>query len=134
MKTVHGVDRPVPVPHQDRDTSTDSNSEAGSWSYHWRGKGWLMIASSKWEVLGYGSVPADVGADRTNNEGHAIDWAVTYFAKTLFTPEGIDIYTRPGAKIPGALVEQIKKELKAVGDKSFQRLADDLFLVTHDDQ
>ena len=40
-------------------------------------KGWLMIASSKWQVLGYG-------------EG----WAITYFAKTLFTPAGIDIYIR----------------------------------------
>ncbi|GAD99757.1 conserved hypothetical protein [Paecilomyces variotii No. 5] len=133
VKTVHGVNRPVSMPHQDRDTSTNSNPEAGSWSYHWRGKGWLMIVSSRWEVLGYGSVPGAVGADCTNSDGHSIDWAVTYFAKTLFTPEGIDIYARPSTELPGALVEQIKKEMKAIGDEPFQRLVDDLFLVTHDD-
>ncbi|KAF8593086.1 hypothetical protein BDV93DRAFT_530017, partial [Ceratobasidium sp. AG-I] len=48
-------------------------------SYHWRGKGWLMIASSQWQVLGY---------------DERAGWAVTYFSKTLFTPAGMDLYVR----------------------------------------
>ncbi|KAJ9297507.1 hypothetical protein DTO271G3_4282 [Paecilomyces variotii] len=132
VKTVHGVDRPVYMSgqRQDRDNANgDSDVEAGSWAYHWRGKGWLMIASSKWEVLGYGS--ADGGG--MGVEGQSVDWAVTYFAKTLFTPEGIDIYSRPSTKLPATLIEEIKKGLKAIGDESFQRLVGDLFLVTHDE-
>ncbi len=43
--------------------------------YQWRGKGWLRIASSQWEVLGYGE-----------EEG---GWCVTFFQKTLFTPAGV---------------------------------------------
>lgn len=142
VKTVHGVDRPVFMSGQRQDldkhgnASSDSDAEAGSWAYHWRGKGWLMIASSKWEVLGYGSVSgdADGGGGGMGDEGQWIDWAVTYFAKTLFTPEGIDIYSRPSVKLPATLVEQIKKGLKAAGDESFQRLVEDLFLVTHDER
>ena len=49
-------------------------------AYGWRGKGWLKIASSQWEVLGSGE-----------EEG---GWAVTFFQKTLFTPIGIDVYAR----------------------------------------
>src|ERR1700753_470148 len=41
-KTVRGVDTPA------------EGAGAAGWAYDWRGKGWLMIASSHWEVLGYG--------------------------------------------------------------------------------
>ncbi|ETN39378.1 uncharacterized protein HMPREF1541_05601 [Cyphellophora europaea CBS 101466] len=57
QKTVRGVDSP------------DPHVAA---AYNWRGRGWLKIASSHWEVLGWGE-----------EEG---GWAVTFFAKTLFTP------------------------------------------------
>lgn len=94
-KTVKGIEAP-------RETVE------GAW--RWRGKGWLMIASSDWEVLGYGrptsfstsssTTPApnpDPNADRDGEgemERKEDDWVVTYFAKTLFTPSGIDVYCR----------------------------------------
>jgi len=38
----------------------------------------------KWEILGYGE---------TEMDGVKEKWAVTYFEATMFTPQGIDIYT-----------------------------------------
>ncbi|KAK8107909.1 uncharacterized protein PG998_009922 [Apiospora kogelbergensis] len=74
-KTVAGVDKPDPtVPA----------------SWNWRGKGWLVIASSHWEVLGWGERPL---TSASAPGGGVERWAVTWFAATLFTPEGVDIYT-----------------------------------------
>jgi len=47
-------------------------------TYTWSGRGRLRVASSRWQILGYG-----------HKEG---SWVVTYFQKSLFTPTGIDIY------------------------------------------
>ncbi|OXB39859.1 hypothetical protein J007_00281 [Cryptococcus neoformans] len=52
-------------------------------TFDWKGKGLLFFVHSHWEVLGYGK---DVE--------QGLEWAVTYFSKTLFTPAGIDIYVR----------------------------------------
>lgn len=141
MKTVHGIDRPVfgsgPQQQKDRNKNDclngDSDHEGGSWGYHWRGTGWLVIASSRWEVLGYGSVPvAGADVDGTTSKVESVDWAVTYFAKTLFTPAGIDIYSRPSVKLPERLFEEIKKRLKTTGLEAVEQLVEELFLVKHD--
>ncbi|GAP87921.1 hypothetical protein SAMD00023353_1600780 [Rosellinia necatrix] len=72
VKRVLGVEKPDPaVP--------------GAWN--WRGRGLLMIASSHWEVLGWGERPLAGG------EGGVERWAVTWFAPTLFTEEGLDLYS-----------------------------------------
>jgi len=84
-------------------------------SYKWRGKGWLKIASSKWQVLGYG-------------EG----WAVTYFAATLFTPAGVDIYSRTEEGISKELYNDIYGKLREL-DGDFQKLAEALFEVKRGD-
>ncbi|EAL23603.1 hypothetical protein CNBA2500 [Cryptococcus deneoformans B-3501A] len=52
-------------------------------TFDWKGKGLLFFVHSHWEVLGYGK---DVE--------QGLEWAVTYFSRTLFTPAGIDIYVR----------------------------------------
>ncbi|KAH8598282.1 hypothetical protein B0O99DRAFT_507198 [Bisporella sp. PMI_857] len=62
-KEIHGVDTP---------------DGQGGWD--WRGKGWLKVASSHWEVLGWGE-----------REGER--WVVTWFAPSMFTPAGLDIYS-----------------------------------------
>lgn len=103
-KEVHGVDTPSPaVPA----------------AYDWRGKGWLKIASSHWEVLGYGSHAGQ-------------DWAVTYFAKTLFTPAGIDIYSRAKEGLSDELVKEIKEGLTKVEDPGFGKLASEIFEIQND--
>jgi len=128
VKTVRGVDKPFTVGSEssERDDNGGNNDmglagdEArASLGYNWRGKGWLMIASSKWEILGYG-----------DEEGGANRWVVTYFAKTLFTPAGVDFYSRNGALKPETL-ESIKAGLDMLGGE-IARLASEIFEVKMD--
>src|ERR1043165_818286 len=48
-------------------------------AFTWKGKGLLAIAKSEWEI-------------RLLDEQN--EWAVIWFSKTLFTPEGVDIISR----------------------------------------
>ena len=101
VKTVNGVDKA-------------SGPDVGAWD--WRGKGWLMIASSHWEVLGHGQRGAD-------------EWAVTYFAKTLFTPAGIDIYSRSNEGLSKDTLEAIRDALGRIDDPNVNQLAGEMFEV-----
>lgn len=93
--------------------------ERASLGYKWRGKGWLAIASSQWEILGYGE------ESETQNS-----WVVTYFASTLFTPAGVDFYSRKG-QLRGETVEEIKKALEGLGG-DVKELAGKVFDVKWD--
>ncbi|KIV95114.1 hypothetical protein PV10_02803 [Exophiala mesophila] len=86
-------------------------------AYSWRGRGFLKLASSHWQILGYGD--EDGG------------WVVTYFQKTLFTPAGIDLYARRKGGLSDELLEQIRGEISAINDKNVTRLADLLFPIHH---
>lgn len=118
VKTIHGVDKPFDVPNT-APTVDVGGGEAASLAYTWRGKGWLMIASSKWEILGCGE------EEETGNS-----WAVTYFAKTLFTPEGVDFYSRKGNLAPKT-VESIKAALVELGG-NVAKLGGEVFEVRLD--
>ncbi|KAK6538821.1 hypothetical protein TWF694_010386 [Orbilia ellipsospora] len=76
VKSIHGIDYPL----------TENPTDL---SYKWRGRGWLMIASSRWQVVGYG------GRDVKEVDGvlEGVEWVLTFFEKSLFTPAGIDIMT-----------------------------------------
>lgn len=90
VKTVSGADT----------TSAAGDAATGSWD--WRGKGLLAFVTSHWEVLGWG--------ERADGER----WAVTWFAPTLFTKEGVDLYSdRQGGMSP-ALAEEILTGLKGL--------------------
>ena len=103
LKTVKGVDTPhITVPG----------------AYQWRGKGWLKVASSQWEVLGWGE--EDGG------------WVVTFFQKTLFTPAGIDVYARRKGGLSADLLDKIRDEMKRVGDHEFAKLTKEMFEIRHD--
>jgi hypothetical protein len=101
-KRVEGVDTP------------DAETVA---AYSWRGRGLLKIASSHWQVLGYGE--EDGG------------WAVTFFEKTLFTPAGLDIYARRKGGLSEELLDQIKGEIRAIETPSVKRLAELIFEIKH---
>jgi hypothetical protein len=103
LKSIHGIDTP---------------NQTFPGSYDWRGKGWLKIASSHWEVLGYGA-----------EEG---GWAVTYFAKTLFTPAGIDVYAKEKGGLSAQLVQQIQNEMKKIEDDNFRKMLEGIFAIKHD--
>jgi hypothetical protein len=116
ISTVKGVDKPF---LSDDAATEGTDGQRASLGYNWRGKGWLMIATSKWEVLGYG-----------DEEGSGNKWVVTYFAKTLFTPAGVDFYSRSGPLQPGT-VEGIKEGLKGLGG-DVAKLAEQVFEVAMD--
>ena len=103
VHTVHGVDK-------------SSGETRDTWD--WRGSGWLKIASSHWEVLGWGD-EGGTGADNS--------WVVTYFAKTLFTPAGVDVYSRRQQGLSQDTVQQIKAVLIAIEGQEFRALAESLF-------
>ncbi|KAM3513551.1 hypothetical protein MY11210_002838 [Beauveria gryllotalpidicola] len=86
LKTVAGVD-----------TRSDVD---GGWD--WRGKGWLFFVSSHWEVLGCGETPA---GER---------WAVTWFAPTLFTREGVDVYSSRREGVSEAVYAEISRALRGM--------------------
>ncbi|EXJ90798.1 hypothetical protein A1O1_03902 [Capronia coronata CBS 617.96] len=86
-------------------------------TYSWRGRGWLRIASSHWQVLGWGE-----------EEG---DWMVTYFQSTLFTPAGVDIYSRRKGGLSPELVDQITEEIRNIKDRKVSRLAWFIFPILH---
>lgn len=130
VSTVKGTDKPFPiadapatrglVEHADTapPPTSSSGEELASLGYNWRGKGWLMIASSKWEILGYGD-------EETGNS-----WVVTYFAKTLFTPAGVDFYSRKG-QLTSTTVEGIKEAIKGLGG-DVAKLGGEVFEVAYD--
>lgn len=67
--------------------------------FRWRGRPWyLRWTTSDWCVLDYDPACAA--------------WAVTYFAATLFTPAGIDLYARDAEPEP-AVVAEIEAKLAA---------------------
>ena len=82
--------------------------KGGESAFVWRGKGILVLLSSKWDLL----YMSPDGA-----------WALTHFEKTAFTAEGHDVITR--AEV---MDDQVKKEvqakLKELGlEKVMERLA-----------
>ncbi|KAI5207808.1 hypothetical protein E4T39_01666 [Aureobasidium subglaciale] len=108
LHTIHGVDK-----------ASGGVGVTDVWD--WRGKGWLMIASSHWEVLGW----ADMGASQDS-------WVVTYFAKTLFTPAGIDFYSRRKEGLSEQTVQDIKTALSRVENEDVRRLSSEVFEVKTD--
>lgn len=83
----------------------------------------MAIASSHWAVLAWGD----------GEGGNGEQWAVTYFMKTLFTPAGIDIYSRMREGVSKGTMERIKGALKEVPDATVRKLAEELFEVKRDD-
>jgi hypothetical protein len=46
-----------------------------------------MVATSRWQLLGFKTASSESNSSDS-------EWVVTYFASTLFTPAGLDIYSR----------------------------------------
>lgn len=90
VKTVAGVD-----------TACGPGTESsGTWD--WRGKGLLGFVTSHWEVLGWG--------ERDDGER----WVVTWFAPTLFTKEGVDLYSDRQEGMSETLAGEVLAALKGL--------------------
>ncbi|KZF21741.1 hypothetical protein L228DRAFT_283871 [Xylona heveae TC161] len=115
VKTIHGIDK--------ASGGAPAEGNAASWAWDWRGKGPLAIASSHWEILGWSGAETDDPRKQ---------WAVTYFAKTLFTPAGIDIYCRSSEGVSPETLVELKDALDRIDDSEIKQLASSMFEVTRD--
>lgn len=93
--------------------------------FKWRGKGWLKIASSRWQILGCSS---NLTSTPESSGSLDVSWVVTYFEKTIFTSAGLDIYSRSAEGLPAAVVDEIIAQVKALGG-DIGKLADTFFEV-----
>ncbi|KAI1796471.1 hypothetical protein LXA43DRAFT_621085 [Ganoderma leucocontextum] len=109
---------PSSGPPSDPDSAASTRKPAQT-RYKWRGKGWLAVASSRWQLLGCSAdaSPGGTGA-----------WAVTYFEKTLFTPAGLDIYARTADGLPADVVAEIIAKAQGLGG-DVEKLAEGFFEV-----
>ncbi|ROV92594.1 hypothetical protein VMCG_08907 [Cytospora schulzeri] len=108
VKTVEGID-----------TAASEDGSTGSWD--WKGKGVLGFVSSHWEVMGWGERPVEGGE---GGGGGTERWAVTWFAPTLFTKEGIDLYSDRKEGMSPALAEEILAGLKVLGAKEIVEMVE----------
>ncbi|KAG0645303.1 hypothetical protein D0Z07_8902 [Hyphodiscus hymeniophilus] len=81
----------------------------GDGAWNWRGKGLLKVASSHWEVLGWGEKDGE-------------RWVVTWFAPSLFTPAGMDIYSGRKEGMSEGLYQEIMKGLEGLEAKEMAEL------------
>ena len=88
--------------------NTGSAETAGG-VWDWRGKSWLFFVTSHWEILGWG--------ERPHKDGGVERWVVTWFAKTIFSAEGIDIYSDRKEGCSKETVEEVLASLGKVGAK-----------------
>jgi hypothetical protein len=107
-KAVAGVDT----------SAADNGTDTSSWD--WKGKGLLFFVHSHWEVLGWGETQTAAGGSER--------WVVTWFQKTIFSAEGLDIYCDGkglseetyGAimtalkTLPKAAAELVERDMRAV--------------------
>jgi hypothetical protein len=84
----------LPQPKAIRGVDTPDGD--GAWA--WRGRGLLKVASSRWEVLGWG-------------ERDGERWVVTWFAPSLFTPAGVDVYSSRKEGISEGLFRDVEGAL-----------------------
>lgn len=86
----------------------------------------LMVASSNWQLLGF-NVTAAPSPENP-------EWIVTYFGSTVFSPAGIDIYSRGSKALSDEFVERLVVAIDALGGDMKDLVKDGkMFRVPHDE-
>jgi hypothetical protein len=106
QKSVHGYDTP-------------STTQAGV--YTWQGAGWMRVAKSQWEIVGYAEAEKD---------DQGATWMATYAQKSLFTPAGLNIYARGKEEVPSSTIEDIKKALTEAENQEIRDLVKSFYEVS----
>jgi len=114
-----------------------------------------MLVRSRWEVVGWGPRGARGGEGEEaeggdeegakeeceggegegkegKEEGVREEWMVTYFAKTIFTPAGIDVYSRRKEGLGEGTLRAIMEGLRGVDGEAFGKLVEGVFEVVRD--
>lgn len=113
VQTVHGIDK-----------LTATGEARDAWDWHSKGALALAgpLAKSHWEVLGWGE-----------EAGTGNKWVVTMFAKTMFTPPGIDVYSRDRGGLGQDTLARLKLALGQVDDADVRKMAGEIFEIKTDD-
>lgn len=77
----------------------------------------MKIASSHWEILGYGRSP--------EGEGEC-EWVVKFFAASIFGPAGVEVSSRGKARLPEDIVRGLREALEGVEDEVVRGLSREL--------
>lgn len=86
----------------------------------------LMVASSNWQLLGF-NVTATPSPENP-------EWIVTYFGSTVFSPAGLDLYSRGSKALSDEMVEKIVRAIEALGGEMAELVKDGkMFRVPHDE-
>lgn len=122
---------------------TTPGSDTRAWD--WRGKGIIKVASSHWEVLGWGvddhglrPLQAEeklLYAPDANGDAKPKDrdyWMVTYFIKTVFTPPALDIYSTNPNGLSDEAFSAIRQALVTLKDPEIDRLLAEVYACKHD--
>jgi len=115
-----GVDKLEKNPHG----AESPDAEVNGVKFMWRGKGFLAISTSHWQILGY-SLSDDPGRKQE-------DWIVTYFGSTMFTPAGLDIYVREPKVWDEVKIRKLVQACQQNEDPTVQGVARDFFVVPRD--
>ncbi|CZS96431.1 hypothetical protein WAI453_009957 [Rhynchosporium graminicola] len=89
----------LPQPKSICGIDTPDHSVPGGGAWNWRGKGWLKIASSHWEILGWGEFEGE-------------KWVLTWFEKSIFTPAGVDLYSERKGGVSERLLGEVRRVLR----------------------
>lgn len=89
-----------------------------------------MIATSKWQLLGFNVSPTTQSASSESTTEP--EWVVTHFEQTLFTPAGLDIYSRSKDGLSDTFIEGLVEEISLVGEVGALVKDGGMFRVPHD--
>ncbi|GAA5957807.1 hypothetical protein JCM21900_004558 [Sporobolomyces salmonicolor] len=118
----------------------EEDIEGNGARWKWRGKGFLRISTSHWQLLGYSlsspssSQPSSLPSSRPSTSSTSSpEWAITYFSSTLFTPAGLDIYSRGPKALSDEFIDGLVEKLEALGCEVGGLVKDGgVFTIPHD--
>lgn len=86
----------------------------------WRGRGWLKLISSHWEILGHGDLE------------ESGQWMVIHGQKSIATPAVINLYTRKKEGLREDMRKEAQAALEGLGDEHLLALVRTMYLVRHE--
>ncbi|KAI1493663.1 hypothetical protein F5X96DRAFT_666580 [Biscogniauxia mediterranea] len=105
-----------PTQHSTRGISSPSASAPGV--YNWRGVGWLRMVTTRWEMVGFGSLLG-------SNDG--TDLLVTFAQKTIFSPQSLSIYCKEKPQVSNdEVIQRVSDVLKQMGNAALSDEVDRL--------
>lgn len=98
----------------------DTQCEGEVGTYIWQGKGFMRIASARWEVLCFTSRP------------ESGDWMLVFAYKSIFTAPAINLLCRSKTGLTDSDMRYLEQWLQGVKDDQFQRAVRGMVYIQQD--